>query len=176
MLYKIPLKNSELTALVDDKAYEFLSENEYLKSVNFLKNLRLHSSGYAFFQKSTSTSKGMYKTVTIYLHKLLAETFLPKPSAKKRLYVLLRNGERLDCRIENLEWATFSKVTRNTRKRESKAGFRGVHQEREKFRAVIYRDGKRFDLGLFDTAEEAAQAYNLRSEEFFGKTIGLNKV
>lgn len=175
MLYKIRLKNSKETALVDDFAYEYITNNEYLKAIGFADNLRIHSSGYAFFQKTRMSVSGKYKTETIYLHKLVAEKFLPKPESERRLYTLLKNGKRLDCRIKNLEWAPLSKVTRNTRYNDSKLGYRGVHKNRDRYQAVIYNNCKRIDLGHFDTAEEAAMAYNNKSMELFGETIGINK-
>lgn len=176
MLFKIKLKNADDHLLIDDQAYEYLTTNDYLKSIKLEENIRMHSSGYAFFQKSRPNRDGTYKTETIYIHKLIAEKFVPKPHSAKRLYVLLKNGNRLDCRIKNLEWAPFSKVTRNTKYHESKTGYRGVHKERNKFRAVIYHDSKRYNLGLYNTAKEAAEAYNKKSEELFGKTIGLRSL
>jgi len=176
MLYKLNLKNSDKQVLVDGEVYDYITNNEYLKSVKFLENLRMHSSGYAFFQKNRMTRQGTYKNETIYLHKLVAEKFIEKPEADYRLYVLIRNGDRLDCRLKNLEFASFSKVTRNTKYTDSKTGFRGVHKERKKYRAVIYNNRERINLGLFDTAEEAAEAYNKKSEELFGVTRGLNKL
>jgi hypothetical protein len=175
MLFKLKLKNSKETALVDDNAYEYIESNEYLKSIGFLDNLRLHSSGYAFFQKTRLGKDGRYKTETIYLHKLIAEKFVPKQESEKKLYALIRNGKRLDCRIKNLEWAPLSKVTRNTKYNDSKLGYRGVHKTRNKYQAVIYNNCERIDLGYFDTPEEAAMAYNQKSLELFGETIGLNK-
>lgn len=176
MLYKLKLKNSKEMALVDDFAYEYIESNEYLKAIGFVENLRLHSSGYAFFQKTRMTKSGKYKTETIYLHKLIAEKFVPKPDvAGKKLYALIKNGKRLDCRVKNLEWAPLSKVTRNTRYNDSKLGFRGVHKARNKYQAVIYNNCKRIDLGYYDTPEEAAMAYNKKSIELFGETIGLNR-
>ena len=175
MLYKLKLKNSTLTALVDDRTYEYIESNEYLRSIKFLDNLRLHSSGYAFFQKTRMTKSGKYKTETIYLHKLIAEKFVPKPESEKKLYALLKNGKRLDCRIKNLEWASLAKVTRNTKYNDSKLGYRGVHKNRNKYQAVIYNNCERIDLGIFDTPEEAAMAYNKKSMELFGETIGLQK-
>lgn len=175
MLYKIKLKNSKEHALLDDVVYEYIMNNEYLNAIGFIDNLRIHSSGYAFFQKTRMSKSGKYKTETIYLHKMIAEKFIDKPETDKRLYALLKNGKRLDCRIKNLEWAPLSKVTRNTRYNDSKLGFRGVHKTRNKYQAVIYNDCERIDLGYFDTAEEAAIAYNKKSMELFGTTIGLKK-
>jgi len=175
MLYKLRLKNSDEKALVDDVAYEFIVSNSYLKSINFLDNLRLHSSGYAFFQKSRPLKNGNYKTETIYLHKLIAEKFVIKSSHNKKLYALIKNGKRLDCRIRNLEWAPLSKVTRNTKYHDSKLGYRGVHKYKDKYQAIIYDNCKRIALGYYDTPEEAALAYNQKSLELFGETIGLQK-
>jgi len=175
MLYKLKLKNSDEKALVDDLAYEYIANNSYLKSLDFLNNLRLHSSGYAFFQKTRMGNNGSYKTETIYLHKLIAEKFVDKPVSQKKLYTLLKNGKRLDCRVKNLEWAPLSKVTRNTKYHDSKIGYRGVHKNRNRYQAVIYNNCERIDLGYFDTPEEAALAYNKKSLELFGETIGLQK-
>lgn len=176
MLYKLRLKNSDEKALVDDIAYEFIESNSYLKSINFLDNLRLHSSGYAFFQKSRPLKNGDYKTETIYLHKLIAEKFVSKPVHKKKLYALIKNGKRLDCRIKNLEWAPLAKVTRNTKYHDSKIGYRGVHKYKNKYQAIIYNNCERIALGYYDTPEEAALAYNQKSLELFGETIGLKKM
>ena len=174
--YKLNLKNSDKHVLLDSDAYDYITNNEYLKSIKFLENLRIHSSGYAFFQKNYITRKGSYKNETIYLHKLVAEKFIEKPQTDYRLYVLFKKEGRLDCRFRNLEWANFSKVTRNTKRTYSKTGFRGVHKDRNKYRAVIYNNKKRINLGLFTTPEEAAEVYNKKSEELFGITRGLNKV
>jgi len=43
------------------------------------------------------------------LHRLIAETFIPNPKGK--LLVNHKNGNKLDYRIKNLEWATHSENT-----------------------------------------------------------------
>jgi hypothetical protein len=58
----------------------------------------------------------------------------------------------------------------------SRSGYRGVTKEKNKFRAVIYHDRKAFNLGFYDSAEEAAAAYNKKSIELFGKTGSLNVI
>lgn len=176
MLVKIPLKNTDESAIVDDKVYEFLTENPYLKKIGFVANLRKHSRGYAFFQKNWPLGDGAYKNETIYLHKLIAEKFIPKHESSERLLVNLINSNPLDCRLANLEWAIRAKVVRNTSKTENQFGYRGVVKSGKKFRAIIFHNKERIDLGLFATPDEAALAYNAKSVELFGKTNGLNNV
>lgn len=175
MLCKFKLKNADAEAILDSESYEYIMGNEYLQKIKFVENLRRHSSGYAFFQKNWRQLDGSYKCETIYLHKVIAEKFVTKPDlGGKRLFVRFNNGNPLDCRIENLEWTTLSNVVRNTDKTDNKLGYRGVVQDRKKFRAVIYQDRKPINLGSFDTAEEAAEAYNKKSIELFGQTRSLN--
>ncbi len=176
MLCKLKLKNADQAAILDDKCYDFVVKDEYLKKVKFVENLRKHSSGYAFFQKNWRQPDKSYVCETIYLHKLIAEKFIKKPKSKKRLFVRFFNGNPLDCRLENLEWTPLSEVVRNTTKCDNKLGYRGVVQDRHKFRAVIYKDRKPISLGSFKTVEEAALAYNKKSEELFGKTRSLNVI
>ena len=178
MLYKLPLKNFDKPAVVEDKVYEYLTTNEYLTKIEFLKNLRAHSRGYAFFQKNWPLKGGLYRNETLYLHKVIAEKFIPKPAdfGERKYSVSFLNANRLDCRLENLEWATLSKVGRNTSKTENQLGYRGVYQEGKKFRAIIYHNKERLNLGLYVTLKEAAEAYNRKSEELFGKTKSLNVI
>lgn len=176
MLYKIKLKNADKHVVVSSEAYEFIENSDYYQSIQFLDHLRLHSSGYVFFQKNYPFQNG-YKNVTIYLHKMIAEKFLPKPDSNVRLFVRIKNGNPLDCRLKNLEWTTMSDLRRNQKNHNNKTGYRGVVQVgKQSFRAVLYTATERFDLGLFPSAEEAATAYNQKSEELFGKTKSLNKI
>ena len=176
MLYKLTLKNSKKTAVVDDRTYDYLVNNEYLIKIDFLKNLRLHSNGYVFFQKHWRQIDGSYKVETIYLQKLIAEKYLVKPNTEKRFWVRFINGNKLDYRITNLEWSTLSNVVRNTKKTENRTGYRGVVKSGKKYMAIIYLHRKGINLGTYDTPEEAAMAYNKKSIELFGITKSLNKI
>ncbi|MCS7005044.1 MAG: HNH endonuclease [Cytophagales bacterium] len=177
MQYKIKLKNSDDYVILSDDAYHFIERNEYYKSIDFLNNLRKHSSGYVFYQRNYPRNDGSYKNVTIYLHKLIAEKFVPKPKdTTKRLFVRFKNGNPLDNRTKNLEWTTMSELRRQQKRHHNKTGYRGVVQvSKNSYRAVLYTSTERFDLGLFRTAEEAARAYNQKSLELFGNTKSLNK-
>lgn len=174
MIFKVKLKNADKFALLSADAHEFITNHTYLSVIGFLDNLRLHSNGYVFFQKNHPMKDGSYKSETIYLHKYIAERFVDKPEHEQKLYVSIINGNKLDCRTENLKWVPRSVAVRNTKKTTNKTGYRGVSLERDKYRAVIYKGRVKYDLGFFKTAEEAAEAYNIKSEELFGKTRNLN--
>lgn len=176
MLYKIPLKYTDKTVILDEVSYQYISEHEIYSSLNLLERLRLHSSGYAVFQRGYKTRTEGYRTDTYYLHKILAEKFVEKPVSEKRLFVSFHNGNPLDCRQENLLWSSMGQINRNQKRCESKSGYRGVIGESRRFRSRIYLDKKALDLGVYETAEEAAEAYNRKSIELFGTTRGLNKI
>ena len=140
----------------------------YLKKKNLDEGWRLHSAGYAVLQ---FTRFGRIQT--IYMHKLLAGQFVGKPESDKKLFVRMVNSNKLDCRIENLEWATMSELRRQ---QSGTTGFRGVSRDGKKYRAVLYDEGQRIYLGVFPTPEEAAQAYNDESVRRFGVTKSLNNL
>jgi hypothetical protein len=168
VLYKVKLKNSDEYVLLDYEVFDFLSTDPYLKKVGFLDNLRQHSSGCAVFQKTWKKAEGGYKTETIYLHKLIAERFLPKERSKKRNLVGAKNGNKLDCRLENLEFRSRSVASRK-RKSSSKLGYTGVYKENNRYRAVISVNRKSMHIGMYATAEEAARAYNEVSQKIYGE-------
>jgi len=171
MLIKMPLKNAEdKWVILDSRGYDLLVK---LNMVRFGEDkiFRLHSAGYAVYQKWEND-----KCETIYLHKFIANHFIPKPDINKRLFVWVKNGNKLDCRVENLEWVTMGMLRRQMKSTKTKTGFRGVTFDKGKYRSIINVDGKRINLGTFKTAKEAAQAYNQKSKELFGDTKSLNEI
>jgi hypothetical protein len=173
LLYKVKLKNSDDSVLVDAQVYEYLTTDSYLVKVNFINNLRKHSSGCAVFQKTWKKADGKYKTETIYLHKLIAERFLAHEKTTTSNLVGTKNGNKLDCRLANIQYRSRSVASRK-RKTSSKAGYTGVYQENNRFRAVISINRKSVHIGMFDTAEEAALAYNKKSKELYGEEGKIN--
>jgi hypothetical protein len=177
MIYKLNLKNSKETVLVDEKVWEFLNSDPELLRIKFLENLREHSLGYAFYQKHWPQPDKSYKVQTIYIHKLIAETFIEKPVSEDRMFVLFKNGKTKDCRLENLGWVSRSRLVRNTKNINSKTGYRGVTKDGKRFRAIIYNNNYKIALGRFATPEEAALAYNEKAKELFGDDVrSLNKI
>jgi len=172
-LYKVKLKNADETVILDSKVYEYLTTDPYLSKVDFVNNLRRHSSGCAVWQKTWPKAGGGYKTETIYLHKLIAEKFLSKDKSSSKNLVGARNGNKLDCRLDNITYRSRSVASRQ-RKTSSKVGYTGVYKENNRFRAVISIDRKSVHIGMFATAEEAAKAYNKKSKELFGDDGKIN--
>ena len=173
MANKVKLKNAEDDVIIDSNVREWLLTDPYLAKLDFLNNLRKHSSGCAVFQKTWKKDDGSFKTETIYLHKLIAEKFLIDTKSKEKRLVGAKNGNKLDCRLENLVYPSRSAASRQ-RKTSSKTGYTGVYKEHSRYRAVISLKGKAMHLGMFDTAEEAAAAYNKVSKEHFGEEAKIN--
>jgi hypothetical protein len=81
------------------------------------------------------------------------------------------NGNRSDNRIENLRECTRQQNMKNLKKgKYNKSGLKGVswHAACAKWQAHIKADGKNFYLGLFETKEEAHDAYIQASNKLHG--------
>lgn len=168
VLVKIKLKNSDDSVTIDDHVFEFLTKDPYFAQVKIADNLRKHSSGCAVFQKTWKNPSGEgYKTETLYLHKLLAERFLADQKTAGKNLVGTKNGDKLDCRLENISWRSRAVASRQ-RRTSNHIGYTGVYKENHRYRAVISANKKSMHLGMYDTAEEAAEAYNRKSRELFG--------
>lgn len=70
------------------------------------------------------------------------------------------NGNKLDNRFSNLRLATRSQNASNTsRRRTNSSGYKGVVKYKNKWKAQITHKQKVHYLGLYDTKEEAHEAY-----------------
>lgn len=172
---QLTLKNAPETAVVDERVYAELSRDAHLAEIQFFTNLRKHSSGCVVFQKTYKKPgrNAGYRTETIYLHKLIAERYLTHQRTAERRLVGCKNGNKLDCRLENIEYRTRAVASRK-RKTSSQAGYTGVYQENNRYRAVISVNRRSIHIGMFATAEEAALAYNQKSRELFGDEGKIN--
>ena len=85
------------------------------------------------------------------------------------------NFKRADNRICNLELVTLEQNTQwKQLSPKNTTGYKGVYwnKNQQKFHARINFRGCRYHLGFFETAEEAAQAYNRKAEEFNRNNAG----
>jgi hypothetical protein len=76
------------------------------------------------------------------------------------------NGDRADNRWRNLREVTNAENAQNKRVKLGKSGFRGVRSENRKWLAEIKVNYKPIRIGLFDTPEEAHQAYIATKRKF----------
>ncbi len=174
MSVQVKLKNSKDVVLLDESTFETLQKDPEVQKMNLLENLRKHSTGCAVYQKSVRLKRGEYRIETIYFHRYLCERFIEQPEPSYNL-VGTKNGNKLDCRIENLEWRTRSMSSRS-RKIYNKSGYLGVYKESKKYRSIIYYEGKAHHIGMFESAEDAARAYNQKATELYGEDARLNEV
>jgi hypothetical protein len=172
---KVPLKNFGEEVLLDDEVFTFLQNDEQLSALDFLSSLRLHSSGCIVFQKTRKQEQGKYNTTTIYLHRLICDKFLADQKVGDKTLAGHKSGNKLDCRLENLHWRSRSTASR-MRKTHNATGYIGVYGENNRFRSVISFDGKPVHLGMYSTADQAAEAYNKKSIELFGPQARLNEI
>ena len=88
------------------------------------------------------------------------------------------NGDTLDNRLCNLRVCSHQGNMRNSRKQKNNtSGYVGVVRyffNNSKFVAQITLDDRKIHLGIFDTAEEAARAYNTAAKKYFGEFARLN--
>jgi len=152
----IPLRNSCLCAIVDDEmlaavsAYRWAAQRADQNSENF------YAYAYADGRK-------------IYLHR-----FILKPP--RGALADHKNGNGLDNRLANLRVATRGQNNVN-RRVNNLTGFRGVepNEARNRFRAVLFvGSNKRINLGNFDSAVEAAVAFDKAALARWGEFAWLN--
>ena len=71
--------------------------------------------------------------------------------------------------LDNLRPATRSQNLANKGKHKGAVPYKGVSIFRNKYRAYVYVRGKQIHLGLFNTAEEAHDAYIKAAKYYYGE-------
>jgi hypothetical protein len=105
------------------------------------------------------------KSVTTYMHRLIKGAATGQPVDHK-------NGDSLDNRRLNLRAATHAQNMQNVGiTKANTSGYKGVNWNSAagKWHARIRVSGKRFHLGLFETAEDAHAAYTAAALKYHGE-------
>jgi hypothetical protein len=107
-----------------------------------------------------------------YMHRLIVS---PPPGME----VDHINGDSLDNRRANLRICTTAQNRQNKRKSStSKSRFKGVCwiTNKKRWQASISSNYKNYNLGRYKNEEDAAIAYNIAAQLFFGEYANLNKI
>lgn len=157
------MKEIELTkgkkAMVDDEWYPVLSKFKW----------HTHNTNGKWYAVRTVGKKGRS---VVFMHRYITMA----PSGRVVDHI---DGNGLNNQESNLR-VVIPKANYYNRKIQSnnKTGFKGVcwDKDRGKYMASISLNHKAINLGRYETAEEAAKAYNARAKELYGENARLNDV
>ena len=152
-------------AIVDDNMHEFLSQFKWYA------NKVIASKKKNSFYPSRSMKLGCRWKI-IFLHHVIAG------HPMKGFHVDHINRNTLDNRRENLRVVSVQENLRNSSKSSrNKSGFKGVSLDKAtgKYQVFICKNYKSKYLGEYETAIEAAKAYDMKAIELFGEGATTNK-
>lgn len=155
---EVTLSNTLCVVIVDNEDYDFIKA---------YGSWNLDNKGYARVSKMINKIRK-----TIRMHRLIAERMEYNISTNTVVDHINRN--KLDNRRCNLRVVSRSQNGANSSRNENQVGYRGVYKNYDKWVAQISINGKVKHLGRFDSAQQAAKAYNKTAIEYFGDCAVLN--
>ena len=116
--------------------------------------------------------RGVYNDTN---HTIGKEVMLKHGLYSETLYIDHINGNKLDNRKTNLRMVNEQQSASNRPKMSGcQIKYKGVTRNRGKFRANIYPNGKKVNLGTFLTEIEAALAYKIAAKNYYGEFARIN--
>jgi len=115
------------------------------------------------------------KQKTHRIHILVANEFLDKIDGKNCVDHIDKN--RLNNHVENLRWVSSSENSRNrSMHKNNTSKFKGVcyNKRNKKYIAQIMYEDHLYYLGSYNTAEDAAKAYDAKAKELDSVYFTLN--
>jgi hypothetical protein len=144
-------------ALVDDEDFEWLNQWKWCAAKR--------PSGTFYAKRRQWHTNSGYENIV--MHRLIIDAGIGQDTDH-------RNGNGLDNRRCNLRAATSSQNNMNRHKIRGVSKYKGVTQNRNKWRACLVNHRKKVYLGVFETEIEAAKAYDAKAKELFGEFARLN--
>lgn len=161
---QITLSKGKFT-IVDDENYEFLMQWKwyYWEGRN--------GNGYALRKKNLGIIDGRVQWKTFRMHRFIV-------NAPSDMHVDHINFDPLDNRKSNLRVCTAKQNSYNKKKLKGVSKYKGVSWKspNKKWQAAIKCGENTYYLGLYNSEEDAAQAYNFSAVKYFGEFAALNKV
>lgn len=127
---------------------------------------------YYELKKHTWCVTGGYARAKINNQFIRMHRYLLKPEDTEIIDHINRN--KTDNRISNLRLSNSSLNMHNKSKLNGISKYIGVTFENGNFRAQISKDKRQYKLGSFKTENEAAEAYNKKAIELYGKFANPN--
>lgn len=149
--------------LIDDADLPLLDGRTW-----YVATTRLRS-GRSYQHALSVARRGEKAAAPVRMHRLIMGVSDPK------VLVDHINRNPLDNRRANLRLASKSQNTANGRAW-GKSKYRGVTWDKDnsRWRAAVFKNGRRIHIGRFDTEEEAARAYDAVAREHHAEFAALN--
>lgn len=157
---EIPLTQGKFT-IVDDEDY-----GELMRYKWYAKKQAINSDFYA--ARNSRTSEGLGRT--IFMHSQILG------NNGRALVIDHADNNTLNNQRSNLRLCTQKNNAKNQKKRsDNKSGYKGVLLRKYgAYLAHIRKDGIRMGLGTFKSAVDAAVAYDIAAEKYYGEFAKLN--
>ena len=154
-------------------AYKAIVDAEDLEKISNFKWRLGTTKSKALVCCTTYYAAELKKKKNVWLHQII------KPKPKNGVRAIFKDGNRLNCKKENIEYISSNTFGHLLYRRKinleasSEGSYRGVAKI---FKSRIKHNKKMYHLGTFDNPLDAAIAYNKKALELYGLKAKLNNI